>query len=178
MRDVMIDIETLSTSRKAVVLSIGAVVFDPDTLRTGSQFYSTLRVQPQLDRGREITEDTLRFWISQPKEILQQAFPAIGKDPGLVLIDFNRFLTEETNGRPIVWGNGSLFDIGILENLFDDYSDATKLPWTFRDVMDLRTFQRFVGNGEKVTRSFSHHNALTDAIDQTAYILNCLRKKP
>ena len=54
--DVMIDIETLGRSERAVVLSIGAVAFDierPDvSLDDLPAWYAALDLQPQIDNGR------------------------------------------------------------------------------------------------------------------------------
>lgn len=43
-RNIMIDIETLSTAKNAVVLSIGAVFFNPKTGDILAEFYKELRL--------------------------------------------------------------------------------------------------------------------------------------
>ncbi len=39
MKHIMLDLETLDTTSSAVVISIGAVAFDPETNALGDKFY-------------------------------------------------------------------------------------------------------------------------------------------
>jgi hypothetical protein len=49
MNHIMLDIETLSRKLGAVVLSIGAVVFDPDSDRIGETFSIRLPAQEHVE---------------------------------------------------------------------------------------------------------------------------------
>ncbi len=51
MNHIMFDIEALSRKLGAVVLSIGAVVFDPDSDKIGETFSIRLPAQEQIDKG-------------------------------------------------------------------------------------------------------------------------------
>lgn len=59
--DLMIDLETLDTAPTAVVLSIGAVVFDPYTGARGPSFYKELTnfLEQQTGVGRTISPGTI-----------------------------------------------------------------------------------------------------------------------
>ena len=71
--------------------------------------------------------------------------------------------------RPlIVHGNGSTFDISIMENMYNGYE--VKLPWHYTRVNCFRTFRRFMGKDEKVEKTGVAHNALDDARAQVQYI--------
>ena len=65
--DVMIDLETLDTSPTAVVLSLGAVAFDPYTHAHGATFYVefTNFLEQQTGVGRTISPSTMLWWMQQ-----------------------------------------------------------------------------------------------------------------
>ena len=65
---IMIDIETLSLSKRAVVLSIGAVRFGNNFLSVYT-YESCPFVQSQIDEGRKIDYDTIKFWKCFKKEV-------------------------------------------------------------------------------------------------------------
>ena len=74
MHDVMMDIEALSTQLGAVVLTIGAVIFDPESDRIGQTFAIRLPAQEQIDRGALVDVDTIQWWMDQSLEARQAAF--------------------------------------------------------------------------------------------------------
>lgn len=167
MTDLMIDLETLGTSSKAVVISLGAVFFDPAKGVLGPSFYQALTVQDQMKAGREVSPDTLKWWFSQ-SGAAQKVFHEKATPTHEVLNVFGQWF--KANGKSAsVWGNGSSFDISILEDLYRQYEFA--VPWNFTKVMDLRTFKRFVGGNEPIKKSGTAHNALQDAINQANYVL-------
>ena len=72
---VMIDIETLSTTPDAVVMSVGAVKFDPKATRPPTN--KTLwrpDIDEQTERDRHVSESTLEWWSKQPAHIQEDAF--------------------------------------------------------------------------------------------------------
>ena len=66
-------------------------------------------------------------------------------------------------------GNGSTFDIFIMEHMFIDYGLIH--PWGYSKIMDLRTFKRFVAKGKYVRKVGVAHNALDDAISQAKFVM-------
>jgi hypothetical protein len=67
--DVMIDMETLSTSPDCVILTIGAVRFDP----RGEGVVERLELRPTIDEqteefNRHIDPDTVAWWGQQSEE--------------------------------------------------------------------------------------------------------------
>ena len=174
MKDLMIDLETLGTSSKAVVISIGACFFDPDAGKIGETFYAPLQIKEQITKGREVNADTLYWWMCQP-EAAKRVF---NEDPYSVenaLVYLNSWIgsiCSTTEVRP--WGNGSIFDISIMESLFADY--GRQCPWRYSNVMDLRTFRRFVANNMKVPVIGTAHNAVDDAVSQAQYVIDHMKK--
>lgn len=175
MLDIMIDLETLSTETDCVVLSIGAIFFDIEKDKLGAEFYSTLSIQDQLDRGRKISDSTLRWWLSQDLNVFKEALAPNKVSNEDVLFGFDKFLRDNCSAikKLNVWGNGSSFDISILESLFKCYGRV--VPWSYNGVMDLRTFKRFVGNNRKIeVPKDVKHNALADAEYQAQYVLDII----
>lgn len=176
MTDIMIDIETLGTGTDAVVISIGAISFDLTNLTLGDEFYITLKFQDQLDKGRKIQEDTLKWWLSQDLTVLSSA-PVNQVPSGSALVDLAEFLRkcEPDIRERKVWGNGATFDISILESLYKTFN--MQFPWNYQAAMDLRTFKRFIGKGASIPKIPGKHNALIDAKIQAEYVIDHITRR-
>lgn len=170
MKDVMIDIETLDTGNNAAVLSIGAVYFDRKTGKTGEQFYCRISMDDALSHG-SLSDDTLEWWNRQPDEARIEAFGGKERinDAAERLIGFIKPDSQ-------AWGNGSVFDITILENWFR--SVGKKAPWDFWNVRDVRTIESWFDiNKRDFVRDGTHHNALDDCLFQIKYMCLGAREK-
>lgn len=67
------------------------------------------------------------------------------------------------------WGNGSTFDITILEAWFN--AVGVRCPWKFWNVRDVRTAVDLLGiNPKEFTRDGTYHNALDDCLHQIKYL--------
>ncbi len=172
--DLMIDLETLGTGPDAVIVSIGAVFFDIEKGTLGPTFEMVLDIQSEMGLGRKIDADTLRWWFSQ-ENAAKKVFHEKATDPVKVLELFSYFC--QTNSTPKMlkaWGNGSTFDITLMESLYKTY--ARVHPWGYNGVMDLRTFRRFVADGAPVIKTGTNHNALDDAISQAKFVLEYYKR--
>lgn len=168
MNDCMIDLETLGTSPQTPVISVGAVFFDIDRKTLGTTFYLPCDVNEQIARGRKPTGETLKWWMSQ-SDAAKRVFHEQAKPMKDVLTLFVQWYKANNPKGAYVWGNGSTFDISILEDLFRDYD--IKCPWGYNKPMDLRTYKRFQKSGEQVKKGGINHNALDDAISQANYVM-------
>lgn len=168
MKDCMIDLETLGTDPNCPVVSLGAVFFDIETKKLGPTFYLPCDVSEQIARGRKPSGDTIKWWMSQ-SDAAKKVFHEQAKPMAEVLTLFIQWYKANYPKGAYVWGNGSTFDITIMEDLFRDYK--IKLPWGYNKAMDLRTFKRFQKGGEQVKKSGVAHNALDDAISQANYVM-------
>lgn len=176
--EVAIDLETLSTSPAAVLLSIGAVAVCAATGQT-IKFYAATSVASQPDRKQDAS--TLDWWSTQSAEA-RKAFDYAHSAECPTLTDGLTQLTDwlgklgETHDV-YVYGNGADFDIGILNHAYKEISPFT--PWNFRNVRDMRTLRdiclRF-GLEIKIPRAGTHHNALDDAQFQADVIMESLRQ--
>jgi len=174
MQDLMIDLETLGTKPDAPIISIGAVWFDLEKRQIGDTFYAVLDVAEQIDsKTRFASASTIKWWLSQA-DAAKSVFKEGAKPTKDVLALFREWIMvhagskAKTTKKCLPWGNGSTFDITLMETLFDDYE--VTCPWMYWNVMDLRTFKRFVGKGKKVEKLGTDHNALDDAVSQVNYM--------
>lgn len=60
---ISLDFETLSLKENAVLLSLGACVFDPVTGEIGETFYTA--IDPRTQPGRDISASTVLWWLEQ-----------------------------------------------------------------------------------------------------------------
>jgi hypothetical protein len=159
MTDVMIDLETLDTKPTATILSIGAVEFNPTTGQIGREYHSTI----QWDQpGRTISTDTVKWWMTQ-SEAARMAVMEGGRPLLEVLTEFWHWLPD----NPTVWGNGSCFDISIMDHAFN-YNSKWKL-WAVNDVRTIVRLARGIVNRPSMQKGTAH-NALDDARHQAIYV--------
>lgn len=175
MQDLMIDLETLGTGVDAPIISIGAAYFDIETKQIGDTFYMVCDVADQMDtKVRHADSSTIKWWMSQGNAA-KQVFKDGHKPTKEVLETLRQWVMTHAGSKAkstkkcLPWGNGSSFDITLMETLFKDY--GVDCPWLYYNVMDLRTFRRFVAKGAKVQKlEGTNHNALDDAVNQINFV--------
>lgn len=172
MRDIMIDIETLGTTAGSVILSIGAVAFDPDAGVLGARHYGVVSIASSLSHGATVDEATLHWWSQRTAAAQGVLFAALSPAaPGLSdeLARLSDFLLAQGSPADLrIWGNGSDFDNVLLVAA---YAQAgRKQPWRFYNHRCFRTFKNLFPGFEPV-REGEHHNALDDAVHQARHAL-------
>lgn len=174
--DIMLDLETLDTKTSAVVLSIGAVAFDPNSDEIGEKLYLELTndTAKQQELGRTISGETVSWWMQQGA-----AAKTVFSDPpqpGVERVSTMRALSafedmiERHGGRFGVelWGNGADFDNLILGSLYRAFQ--MKTPWSYSRNRCFRTMKSLPGVPKKPDRVGVHHNALDDALTQAEHL--------
>lgn len=173
-RHLMIDLETLGTTRNAVVLSIGATIFDPTKEGTIDTLYLKVDIEEQTETyNRVISEETLNWWSTQsPDAILE----AMGDDDRISYREALEKVRKFAWGCDRVWANGSVFDIPIMEDCFNDLE--MPVPWQFYNIRDCRTIYELanVSLKDKKYNTKTTHKALDDAIHQTVVIQDAYQK--
>ena len=168
--DVMFDLETLDTKPTAVILSLGAVKFDPKTQSVPAELPKLLlkfEIDAQNDLGRTTSDDTIEWWGKQPPHIQEEAFGLEGRTPLAEAIDqFHKFVWNSDR----VWSQGC-FDIVIIEDLYRMVGRTP--PWNYWQIRDSRTLFDFVDG--KMDRS-KHHDAMEDALEQARAVQRALNK--
>ncbi len=64
-RHLMVDLETLATSPDAVILTLGAVTFDPASDRTFDKLYYRVDLDSCTNLGMRIDDATVDWWSKQ-----------------------------------------------------------------------------------------------------------------
>ena len=164
MQHIMLDIETLDTAPSAVILSIGAVKFDPTTNSPlGDKFYKAITVQSNLDAGRTISGNTLSWWMKQDDQAR-----AVFNEPRVSLDVALHALHEFfDHGDYKVWGNGADFDNVIVKHAFEMM--GWKTPWEFWNNRCYRTLKATL-KASKMPTFEGKHNALVDACAQALHL--------
>lgn len=171
MKHIMLDIETLDTTSSAVVVSIGAVRFDPVTGHVApkaSAFRARLDLDDQIKRGRTVNGDTIAWWMQQSADA-RAVFALEGKPDNLNLL--RRFAAwVNTTDPKAIWGNGANFDNVIVRHLLESYGVAT--PWKFWQDECYRTIRNRVPGARElpIERVGVYHNAVDDALTQAHHL--------
>ena len=167
--DIMIDLETLATSTDAVILSIGAVKFDPfgkDIEEPAmDSFYVKVDVDSCNELGLVASDDTIAWWAQQSKEAQAEAFEG---DDRIHIREAMDRLYKFCWGAKRVWSNGAAFDIPICETAYKRLNKS--IPWSFWQVRDVRTAFD-LGINPNRPEILAHH-ALQDAWGQAVGIQN------
>jgi len=159
--DVMLDLETLGTRPNCVVLTLGAVKFNPFRLdMPGPGLYIRPDADEQIASGREVQEETVEWWMQQAEDVREEALGSDGRVPvANMLKELNRFLVGVDN----IWAQGPVFDIAILENLYRQFDIS--FNWQFWQIRDSRTLFGVHGD-PRVKGKVGLHNALEDCVSQ------------
>lgn len=166
---VSFDLETLGTEPDSLVLSIGAVVFTEDEVLSATAYYPT--IESQQVYGARASHSTFLWWLQQSPE----ARMALVQDERAPILDELTLLTCHlaSFGTDIqVWGNGSSFDIAILN--YHLGKNGVERPWSFWNERCLREAKRHYPDVAAV-RSEQPHEALADAMAQAQYIQRILK---
>jgi hypothetical protein len=155
----MIDIETLGTEPGSVVLSVGAVKFDPfNSIEPNNGKHWMLDVDAQTEKGRIVDESTLAWWGKQEQSIQDRAFSDVGRtDVDVFMKDLNGWLT----GCEAIWCQGPQFDMVILEDLFKNFDHH--MNWFYWQVMDCRTLFKMMPADPRKAIQENLHDAQADA---------------
>ena len=166
--DVMADLETLGTNSFAVILSIGAVKFDPFGDPEAEDAYDTFHVYVDpascVMHGLSMDTSTVMWWLAQSKE--SQTYQTEAKRIGLpeALAEFSKWFGDKS--LPL-WGNGATFDNVILGNAYR--ACGMEQPWKFWDDRCYRTVKDLAPEIE-IERLGTHHNAVHDAMSQARHL--------
>lgn len=169
MADIMIDIESLDTTPDCVILTIGAVLFDP----RGQGIIDKIEIRPTIEDqteiyNRSINEDTLRWWSTQSPAALEEA---MGDNGRVSFADCMETLYKFCWNHNNVWSNGASFDVVVMEHAWRQTSSRPNpIPWPFYKVRDTRTLYEVTGVSLKDGNYATTHKAVEDA-ERQAIIL-------
>lgn len=166
MKNIMLDLETLSTSSNAAILSIGAVEFD-DELGITNEFYQTIDLNSMMSKGFDVDSNTIKWWLKQS----DYARESLLKNNIPIAEALSKFKTWLGKDNLRMWGNGSDFDNVILENAFKKFK--VESPWPYWSNRCFRTIKYSFPSLEKAEskKEKVKHNSLDDAKSQANYLI-------
>ena len=168
-KHLMVDLETMAVTPRAVVLTLGAVHFNPYGNGYGDKLYLRFDLDDQDKLNREIDPNTLDWWAKQDPKVMEEAFSPDDRVPLKDAMDqFHKFAW----GCDAFWAHGSLFDIAILEDLYRQIEKP--VPWQYWQIRDTRTI--FDLGWDPDMPQASKHDALQDAIRQSIGVQNIYAK--
>lgn len=178
MKHVALDLETLDTKTRSVVVAIGAAVTDDsvESFHLQGLFYRNLDAGAQLGIYRTVSPTAMEFWRDPARERAWNMLHVNVIPPEEAVAAFINFVRSNSLENACVWGNGSDFDIGILSSLFEDL--GATWPFSYRNHRDLRTLKHLTAWSPIWDAPFvgTQHNALDDAKHQAQLIYNGLNE--
>ena len=170
--DIMIDIESLDTSPYCVILTIGAVRFDPK----GTGVVERLELRPTIEDqtevyNRVINDDTIRWWGTQNPAALEEAMGDQGRESFKQCMEK---LYKFCWNRRAVWSNGASFDCVVMETAWQQLD--MRIPWPFYTVRDTRTLYEVAGVKLKDGGHVTSHKAVEDAERQAVVVQKAYKK--
>ena len=168
-KHLMCDLETMGVSPSTIILTLGAVHFNPWGNGYGDKIYFRISIDDQDALGRTIDQSTLDWWAKQDSAIMEEAF---SPDDRIPLVDAIEQFHKFAWGCKCFWSHGATFDLVILENIYRQLGKP--LPWNFWQLRDTRSVFD-LGLDPEMPQG-SKHNALEDAIRQAVGVQNIYAK--
>lgn len=155
----MIDFETISTSKDASVIQIGAVSF------CLSKKLKTNILNPKGD----VSHGTVMWWLGQSEQARLSVLADPKVDEYEAFLELNDFLS----GAEEIWSHATFDFVILMETL----RRLKIMPsFSYRAARDIRTLQSLARIETKSERKGTHHDALDDAIFQVEYCLPSIQK--
>lgn len=163
-RHLMLDFETLSLKKNAMLLSCGVVLFSRDEERLNQALWH-IDLAEQKFYGRDMDPATLYWWLQQSDEARARAF--VAKEEQIPISKFLFELREFVfwNDVTHVWCKGPAADAAWLEDLSDDAQ--VPCPVSYRYWRDVRTIEDRLPAGLELDLSdIVPHDPISDCIAQ------------
>lgn len=165
---IMVDLETLSLTSNARIVSIGAMCFQSKGEGVGEPwFYQTIKYDED-DTRFDVDPGTLAWWKKQSPEAQKVLTDPDAPSLSEGLDNFVNWM--RCFDSPRVWGNGAVFDNAVLKNSLIKCGKV--IPWSHKND---RCYRTLIAQYEvkKVKPKIEHH-ALYDAVAQAETLLNAV----
>lgn len=170
----MIDIESLDTNPDCVILTIGAVLFDPKSNGVIEKLELRPTVEDQVALGRTINDDTLRWWGEQSAEAQEEALGDRDRVSFAECMEtLYKWCWRFNNG--CAWSNGASFDLVVMESAWRQLGKPIP-PWQFWKIRDTRTLYDITGVKLKDGGHTTSHKAVEDAERQAIVVQQGFKK--
>jgi 3'-5' exoribonuclease Rv2179c-like domain len=171
MKQVMIDIETLSTNKHAAILSVGVAVFATEGAAAG-QIIDTngWAVDMNAIGGGHIDPGTLAWWMKQDESARQFSFGGT-HHPISIASELRPYIADADE----VWANDPDFDLVILQHWWERMERLNAWPVSFRKYRSVRTMtamaKRYYVETSHVWQGKTAHNPIEDACGQARAVM-------
>lgn len=191
--NIMIDTETLGPFCDSVILSIAIVPFNLMEVVSLHELvsrglYLKLNVQEQIDSGRFVCRETLRWWKNQSdsaKEILHPSKEDIILETALDKMDEYLAGIQFNKKTGFVHCRGIQFDFPLIQHAYRQYGRTNEMPFSSWNLQDTKTFirtltcdkyARYELDDKSALDGFVAHNALYDAAAEVMKVNELLAK--
>ena len=179
--NVMIDLETLSTHNNAAIIEIGAVEFNKYTGEVGEKFNVIIDPKDWCKNDRHVDGETIQWWFKQTNEARKRFTNKKNEYITLkyALVKLKNFImdcdTVDEDKDVVVWGNGAIMDITILESAYE-YFDI-EVPWKYWAVNDVRTIVDLNPTIKKNCKFEEgvKHSAVADCLHEIKYTVETIK---
>lgn len=176
--DIVIDIETMSTGNDAVIVSIGALVFN--RADTPGKFIDQIEMKIDVENqvGRVVDPSTVLWWMRPDMEDARKAaFTKMDRRLrlGLALKNLDDFIAKHKINE--CWGCSPSFDMSILQHAYRQHKQEFPVPfWKWSCIRTVESF--FYGKntrkpGGENWLDGTAHDALDDCKMEAQVIQKC-----
>jgi len=160
-RHLALDIESLDTTPRTVILSVGAVAFDTDASEFApiDSYHRRFDIAPQIFGGRTVSQSTIDWWRLQSKKAHAEVL-AIDHGNIVEFAEWTHLVAPITT-----WAWGTHFDIAALEDMAQE--SGVKLGWAYNSVRCARSVfkvREAMGLTVPSHKPEIAHSALSDAM--------------
>jgi len=187
MLNAQIDLETLGLESNAVIVQIGAIIYDDMDWNIVGTYGRYLSMNQQIVEGRTLTPSTVEFWKKQRED--GHVTPERWEDlfnspnpPAEVAVEFVEWFQQWEGVR--IWANHLLFDVVKMDHFLSQFYQPKLSSLTKYNMMeDLATLKYAVLARDKIAGRdlidglYKEHKALTqhDAVDDCIFQMHCQR---
>lgn len=172
--DIMVDLETLGNTNETSIIQLAAVAFDIETGRTVDTIESYIDIEKS--KNLNVNGSTIKWWLKTNPELFKALIEKGDISEEEAIKDFVLWIEKLKEENDVyLWGNGILFDNGILRYKCEQY--GLHYPIKYTNDRDMRTIVDIVNNVYKIDirkettiPDFLAHNAFSDCMMQIAVV--------
>lgn len=173
-RDIMVDLETMSTRADAAIVAIGACWFNPVTGHVGKPLHMVVHLESSRQAGGHIDGDTVMWWLRQSEAARSVLTGRCRVDLEDALQRLRLYMHRVATPEHLrVWGNGADFDLPILATAYRN--THLDLPWRYFNGRCFRTLRNLFPDVAAPAFQGTEHNAADDAVHQARHAIAILQ---
>lgn len=169
--DLMLDVETLGTHGKFVVLEIALVPFNIEGTNGNSltPFNENINIEEQLNKGFDIDVDTMKWWLSSERiKTLGSNLSKPRNSIRAAITDLHAYIIKFENLKR-VWATASL-DYQAIDLLSAEANLPNPIPYQKRWCARTLREMYFLKSGVETYAKDNNHSAVDDCKNQIKYI--------